>query len=188
MKKKCITCGEVKPLTDFHNRYKDGRLINECKICKNERSLRNARKLWNTEIGFLAYKYSGIKAREKEHKGMSHRCWFTFKEFCGAFEEHKEKLGMRSAWGPHHLPITMIYQGRGRGPKGQRNCGSNLSPDRLDSSKPYTIQNLIFIRSDENLRKKDTTYEDCLTQIKLHEERFMKDKKSTSGDITSPKM
>ena len=173
MKRKCITCGEVKPLTDFHNRYKDGRLINECKICKNERSLRNARKLWNTEIGFLSYKYSGIKAREKEHKGMSHRCWFTFKEFCGAFEEHKEKLGMRSAWGPRHLPMTMTYLGR-RGKKGHKRIKSNMSPDRLDSSKPYTIQNLIFIRNDENLRKKDTTYEDCLTQIKLHEERFIK--------------
>ena len=79
---------------------------------------------------------------------------------------------MRSAWGPHHLPITMIYQGRGRGPKGQRNCGSNLSPDRLDSSKPYTIQNLIFIRSDENVRKNSSSYEDCKIQIRLHEERF----------------
>ena len=61
---------------------------------------------------------------------------------------------MRSAWGPHHLPITMIYRGRSGGQKGEKNCGSNLSPDRLDSSKPYTIQNLIFIRNDENSRKK----------------------------------
>ena len=172
MKKKCITCGEVKPLTDFYN-YKDGYLRNECKICKNTRGLQNVKKLWNTEIGFLGWKYSAIKHREKKHKDMSHQCFFTFKEFYRAFEEHKEKLGMRSAWGPHHLPITMIYQGRSKGQKGQRNLRSNLSPDRLDSCKPYTIQNLIFIRNDENIRKKDTTYEDCLTQIKLHEERFM---------------
>ena len=81
---------------------------------------------------------------------------------------------MRSAWGPHHLPMTMIYQGRSGSPKGQKTLGSNLSPDRLDSFKPYTIQNLIFIRNDENTRKKDTTYEDCVAQIKLHEERFGK--------------
>tara|TARA_R110000824_G_C14830200_1_gene637796 strand:+ start:42 stop:596 length:555 start_codon:yes stop_codon:yes gene_type:complete len=182
MKKKCITCGEVKPFTDFHNQFS-----NECIICKNARSLRNNKKRWSTEIGFLAWKYSSIKNREKKHNDMSHRCCFTFKEFCGAFEEHKEKLGMRSAWGPHHLPITMIYLGGGGGKRPKR-IRSNLSPDRLDSSKPYTIQNLIFIRNDENVRKKDTTYEDCVAQIKLHEERFMKDKKSTSGDITSPKM
>ena len=170
MKKKCNHCGEEKPLTDFHtdNAKTDG-LRGECKICKGK----TTKKRCNTEIGFLQLKYTGIKNREKEHKDMSHRCYFTFKEFCEAFEEHKEKLGMRSAWGPHHLLITMIYLGRGGSRKGQKNLGSNLSPDRLDSSKPYTIQNLIFIRGDENARKKDTTYEDCLTQIKLHEERFI---------------
>lgn len=173
MKKKCITCGEVKPLTDFHNQYTDGRFSNECIICKNARSLRNIKKLWNTEIGFLSAKYSGIKNREKRHKGRNYQCCFTLEEFLAAWEKHKSIYGMRSAWGPHYLPITMMYQGRGRGPKGQRNCGSNMSPDRLDSSKPYTIQNLIFIRNDENLRKKDTTYDDCQAQIKLHEERFI---------------
>ena len=173
MKKKCNTCGEVKPRTDFHN-YKDGHLRNECILCKNARSLRNAKKRWNTEIGFLTCKYLSIKSREKKHKDTSHQCCFTLEEFLAAWEKHKSIYGMRSAWGPHHLPITMIYHGRrGGGQKGQRTCGSNLSPDRLDSSKPYTIQNLIFIRNDENVRKKNTTYEDCLTQIKLHEERFI---------------
>jgi len=104
---------------------------------------------------------------------MSHRCLFTFEEFVEAFKKHLKKHGMRSAWGPHHLPITMIYRGRSGGQKGEKNCGSNLSPDRLDSSRPYTIQNLIFIRNDENVRKKDTTYDDCQAQIKLHEERFI---------------
>ena len=174
MKRKCNTCGEVKPLTDFHNQYTDGRFSNECIICKNARSLRNGKKLWNTEIGFLAWKYRCIKNREQVHKDMSHQCCFTLEEFLAAWEKHKSIYGMRSAWGPHHLPITMIYHGRrGGGQKGQRTCGSNLSPDRLDSSKPYTIQNLIFIRSDENIRKKNTTYEDCFAQIKLHEERFI---------------
>jgi len=173
MKKKCNQCGEVKPLTGFHNRYKDGHFRNECQMCKNARSLRNGKKLWNTEIGFLSWKYSAIKNRARDHKDIKHKCYFTFEEFLAAWEKHKSIYGMRSAWGPHHLPITMIYQGGGGGggQKGQK--GSNLSPDRLDSSKPYTIQNLIFIRADENSRKKDTTYEDCLTQIKLHEERFI---------------
>ena len=103
---------------------------------------------------------------------MNYRCYFTFEEFCEAFEKHKEKLGMRSAWGPRHLPMTRIYLGTKE--NNNKRTGSNLSPDRLDSSKPYTIQNLIFIRNDENSRKKNTTYEDCVAQIKLHEERFGK--------------
>ena len=83
---------------------------------------------------------------------------------------------MRSAWGPgvnhldQHLPITMIYLGENTGAK----TGSNLSIDRLDNNRDYTVQNIIFIRGDENMRKKDTTYQDCLFQIRLHEERFGK--------------
>ena len=169
--RKCISCGEVKPLADFYHRYIDGYVRNECKICKQARNRQNNKKRWNTEIGFLDWKYRGIKHREKENTNVNRRCYFTFEEFCEAFEKHKEKLGMRSAWGPHHLPMTMTYLGR-RGKKAHKRIKSNMSPDRLDSSKPYTIQNLIFIRNDENSRKKNTTYEDCVAQIKLHEERF----------------
>jgi len=99
MKKKCITCGEVKPFTDFHP-YKDGYFRNECIICKNARSVRNIRKLWNTEIGFLSAKYSAIKNREKKHKNRNHQCCFTLEEFLAAWEKHKSIYGMRSAWGP----------------------------------------------------------------------------------------
>ena len=114
-------------------------------------------------------RYSGIKNRERTRQDRRHQCHFTFKEFQEAFEKHKKKHGRNSAWGPHHLPMTMIFKGEGK--KGM--LGSNLSCDRLDTSKPYTIQNLIFIRTDENMRKKDTTYEDCIAQIELHKERFI---------------
>jgi len=175
MKQKCIKCGELKPFTDFYKSKdtKNGRQ-SVCKICWGERGKRNHKKTWNTVIGYLKLRYAGIKKREREG-GMRYRCYFIFKEFCEAFEKHLRKYGMHSAWGPHHLPVTMIYQGRksNGGQKGQKSIRSNLSPDRLDSSKPYTIQNLIFIRTDENLRKKDTSYEDCLTQIELHKERFI---------------
>ncbi len=49
---------------------------------------------------------------------------------------------------------------------------NNISADRLDPLKPYTVQNIIFIRGDENARKRDATYNDCLAQVRLHEERF----------------
>ena len=91
---------------------------------------------------------------------------------------------MRSAWGPgpdrleEHLPITMIRKGKGQlGKKGcikgSKRIPSNLSVDRLDPNLDYTLQNIIFIRSDENHRKNATRYEDCKIQIKLHEERFI---------------
>ena len=164
MKRKCPMCGEVKFIKDFskHKNKKDGLQL-YCKACCSKMEVEYK----STELGYLKDRYRNIST----NRGP--KCCFTFDEFFATWKKHKSIYGMRSAWGPHHLPITMIYQGRGEGPKGQRNCGSNLSPDRLDSSKPYTIQNLIFIRNDENVRKKDTTYEDCLTHIKLHEERFI---------------
>ena len=57
--------------------------------------------------------------------------------------------------------------------KGKRTA-SNLSVDRLDSSKDYTLQNVIFIRNDENRRKNSSSYEDCKIHIKLYEDRFIK--------------
>ena len=174
-KKKCSQCKETKPLVDFY-KHKKGKYgyCSECIIC----SLLYVKKRRNTEAGFLKKKYEDIHTRAKKLGDTKHQCFFTFEEYYNEFKKHKEKYGMRSAWGPHHLPITIIYQGRksntGGMQKGQNHIGSNISSDRLDSSKPYTIQNLIFIRGDENERKKDTTYEDCIAQIKLHEERFGK--------------
>jgi len=171
MKKKCPKCGEVKSLTDFYKdkTRKEGRHP-QCIDC----ILSTIDKKGKTEEGFLRIRYNNII---QTYKKRGHQCYFTFEEFWEAFKKHLKKHGMRSAWGPHHLPMTMIYQGRRNGTrgrrKGQTSIKSNMSADRLDSSKPYTIQNLIFIRNDENSRKKDTTYEDCLTQIKLHEERFI---------------
>tara|TARA_R100001086_G_scaffold224080_1_gene141933 strand:- start:77 stop:637 length:561 start_codon:yes stop_codon:yes gene_type:complete len=175
MKKKCITCGELKPFTDFYKAKDTGNgRQGECIICWATTGERNHKRVWNTKIGYLKMRYAGIKKREREGP-LRYRCYFTFKEFCEAFEKHLKKYGMRSAWGPHHLTMTQVYQGRkGNKGKGKRSNPGNMSPDRLDSSKPYTLQNLIFIRSDENIRKKDTSYEDCLTHIKLHEERFIK--------------
>ena len=180
MKKKCPKCGEVKSLTDFYKdkTSKDGHHVH-CINC----ILLSINKRGKTEEGFLRRRYNNILQAHKHFKGdkkRAHQCYFTFEEFLAAWEKHKSIYGMRSAWGPHHLPITMTHQvreGLGKGCKNrgltQIQCKSNLSAHRLDSSKPYTIQNLIFIRNDENNRKKDTSYEDCKIQMRLHEERFI---------------
>ena len=180
VKKKCTKCGEVKSLKNYY-KYKGVRKgpRSQCRECERKGLIEYR----NTEIGYLKTRYNNMHRNFKNHRGRYNKRLFTFDEFHAAFEKHKNIYGMRSAWGPgidhleQHLPITMITQGtkRANGKKAPREW-SNLSADRLDSSKDYTIQNLIFIRSDENLRKKDTSYKDCKIQIRLHEERFMKKK------------
>jgi len=182
MKKKCLKCGEVKSLTDFpkDKSRKDG-LHPYCKNCTNEGITKHK----NTEEGYLKMRYDGMNANESRTRrhGRKSKCHFTFDEFLAAWEKHKSIYGMKSAWGPginnleQHLPLTMIQKGEGQigktgSTKGAKLIGSNLSVDRLDPDRDYTIQNIIFIRGDENARKKNTSYEDCKIQMRLHEERF----------------
>ena len=180
-KKKCTLCGEVKLVTKFNKRKKNG-FSSYCKKCNNKKRTEDR----NTERGFLFQRYNSMNSTDKNRRwGRKKKCHFTREEFFVAWEKHKSVYGMRSAWGPgidnleQHLPVTMIQLGNGqigkKGlPKGGKKIGSNLSVDRLDSNRDYTLQNIIFIRADENERKKHTTYEDCKIQIRLHEERFIK--------------
>ena len=176
--KKCTTCGEENFVKNFFKSkmHKDG-LDNRCKNCRNAQKT----KFRNTEIGFLRKLYSNIKDRCRIG---SHKCHFTFNEFHTAFEKHKSIYGMRSAWGlgidhlEQHLPITIICLGNGQKgkkgvAKGTKRIASNLSVDRLDSNMDYTLQNLIFIRFDENTRKHSSSYKDCKIHMRLHEERFI---------------
>jgi len=178
MKKKCPKCKNIKSSEDFAKRSlsKDG-LQCWCDDCLKE----HRKEIQSTEIGFLKKKYCDIKKRCRRD---NRECYFTLDEFLTAFEKHKSIYGMKSAWGPgvdnleQHLPITRIYIGNGHKghtgvTKGTKKIASNLSVDRLDSNLGYTLQNLIFIRSDENARKHSSSYEDCKIQIKLHEERFI---------------
>ena len=180
MNKKCPRCGEVKPLTLFYidKRNKDGYQY-YCKKCLNSQM----NKYINTERGFLKKRYHSLKSKQRKSTSGA-ECYFTFDEFLAAFDKHKSIYGMRSAWGPgpdrleEHLPITMIQEGKGelgkRGSiKGLKVIASNLSVDRLDPNLDYTLQNIIFIRYDENRRKADSSYSDCKIQIKLHEQRFI---------------
>ena len=178
MKKKCSKCGEVKSLEDFtyNIRAKDGH-HEQCKKCNHDKRAKKR----NTEIGFLKMRYDGILTRCRLD---NRKCHFTFDEFLTAFKKHKSIYGMRSAWGPginnleQHLPMKMIHAANGQVglkgcAKGTKRILSNLSVDRLDPNRGYTIQNLIFIRFDENARKHSSSYEDCKIHIRLHEERFI---------------
>ena len=165
--KKCSQCSEVKPFTDFpkDRTTKDGTHA-ACRVCK---------KKWmkmyrNTERGYLTRIYKDMR---REHK-----VYFTIVELQEAFEKHKNIYGMKSAWGPgpnhlhQHLPVTIIT--KMNGDAGLVITASNLSVDRLDSNREYTLQNIIFIRCDENRRKNNSSYNDCKIHMRLHEERFIK--------------
>ena len=171
--KKCTQCGEVKPLTHYYEEKRGKTQRSECADCFCRRSS----KYNNTEKGYLNVKYQSMTRRRADsEKRRTNKRFLTFDELLAEFEKHKSIYGMKSAWGPgpdhldQHLPMTMILPGNAD--KKAKRIRSNLSIDRLDNNLDYTIQNIIFIRGDENVRKRDTTYEDCKIQIRLYEERF----------------
>tara|TARA_R110002167_G_scaffold81376_1_gene222846 strand:+ start:31 stop:645 length:615 start_codon:yes stop_codon:yes gene_type:complete len=185
---KCSKCGEIKSFKDFskHKANKNN-LQSWCRKCSST----GVTQYRNTEIGYLRMRYGSMRASEFRNRvhGRKNKCLLTFDEFLAAWKRHKSIYGMKSAWGPginnleQHLPVTMVHKVGGQGGKlkGSKQTGSNLSVDRLDPNQDYTLQNIIFIRADENDRKKHTTYSDCLIQIKLHDERFKND--STTGRL-----
>ena len=185
---KCRICGKVQILqedfylaTDYSSGYE-----NKCKKCtikirqkrrkdpeiKEKDRVQGVRER-STEHGFLRRLSNSMRYRFAKTGKLQHKCFITLQELKKAFSRHKAQWGMHSAWGPYHLEITMIVT-KNKTKVGTVKTRSNLSVDRLDPRKPYTIQNIIFIRVDENNRKKDSTYEDCCTQKQLHEERFIK--------------
>ena len=134
----------------------------------------------STPKGFLKMIY--LRLDRKDSTGHPEgRRRLTFEEFVTAWKKHLSIYGMRSAWGPgpdqldQHLPITMTVKGDGSWARKEgKRTQSNLSIDRLDSNIDYTVQNIIFIRSDENARKSSSSYEDCKIHMRLYEERFIK--------------
>ena len=175
--KKCSKCRKVRSLVAFckTKANKDG-LSYVCRECSRIRIC----DYLQTERGYLAKRYRDMKRNDKSRPSTV-KCYISLDELYAAFEKHKSIYGMRSAWGPginyldQHLPITMIVNGDSAWSKGKgKRVASNLSVDILDSNRDYTLQNIIFIRNDENARKKNTSYEDCKIHMRIHEERFIK--------------
>ena len=173
--KKCSKCGEVKSANAFsYYSISKKQKHAQCKKCSNLYFTAYR----NTEKGYLKTLYCGFNRTDRTR---IRTCYFTFEEFEREFEKHRSIYGMRSAWGPgvnhldKHLPITMSAKGDSAWSRGGgKRTASNLSVDRLDSNRDYTLQNIIFIRCDENARKHSSSYEDCKIQIRLYEERFIK--------------
>lgn len=49
---------------------------------------------------------------------------------------------------------------------------TNISVDRLDSDQPYTLKNIIFIRWDINLSKRDLSIKHMKKILELYNQKF----------------
>ena len=97
----------------------------------------------NSEWGYLMGLWNGIK---KHHTNL------TKEQFFKLAYAHKEKMGgWRSGYNGEQM--TMQRLGSLNGKKQQKPCPMNVSVDRLDNSRIYSYDNIIFCTWKENNHK-----------------------------------
>ena len=165
--KNCFSCKIEKPIDQFYKGHRS------CMICRQkinkEHRLNNKEKYSertykknNSEIGFLNKKLSTLFAPSIiKTRGFTPEC--TKEEIKKYFYEYVEKYGRNCFYcrEPWTYISTKHNIGNGRGlPKGThlKKYIKNLSFDRLNSSKTYTIDNLVFCCTECNLSKKDISF------------------------------
>jgi hypothetical protein len=124
----------------------------------------------NSERGYLVCLHADMYKKRKRMNRKPIECSITKKEFFEQWMLHKEKMGgiFCEYTG---LPMTHINNYK---KKEKKDTSANISIDRLDNSKPYTIENIVFCRNDFNNRKNQILIEDCKKILKVYEERKRK--------------
>ena len=136
---------------------------------------RAKKRLNDSEFNFMKSRYARIKHQEKfsktKYDNKIYKCCFSFEEFLKTWEAHKiDHGGVFCAITGE--PMTMVGL-NDKGKKYQRNW-SNVSVDRIDSDKPYTIQNIIFVTWEVNRSKQDLPIKHMKKFISIYEDRFVK--------------
>lgn len=156
--------------SDHTSNYKN--LSKEKKLEIFERA---RKRLNNNEFHFMKSRYARIKHQEKfsntKFENELYKCFFSFEEFLTLWESHKIKYG-----GPicaiSGKKMTMIAL-NDKDKKYKRNW-LNVSVDRIDSNKPYTLQNIIFVTWEVNCSKKNISIDHMKKFISIYEDRFIK--------------
>ena len=144
-----------------------------------EKKLENfekARKRLNdNETTFMKSRFDRIASQEKHSRtkfdNKIYKCCFSFEEFLKAWEVHKmDHGGIFCAITGESMTMIGLND---KNKKYKRNW-SNVSVDRIDSDKPYTIQNIIFVKWEVNRSKQDLSIKHMKKFISIYEDRFVK--------------
>jgi len=119
----------------------------------------------SSEGGFLTNRITVLFTPSKiKSRGIIPSC--TKQEIKDFFYEYVKKYGRNCFYckEPWTYVVNKYIGGNGRNNKSDKgksraNKIKNLSIDRLDSSKTYSIDNIIFCCVECNLRKKDITFD-----------------------------
>jgi len=148
--KTCRICGEIKPLSFYHQRKDSGRFRTECSKCKS-----TLHRKW--------YEKNEIKAKENSKKlrindqrrALLNSCKSSARNKNLAFNLTLEDIVIPEVCPFLEIKLTNI-QGSGF-------IGSNASVDRIDPTKGYVNGNIQIISRKANHMKLNASSEELLT-------------------------
>jgi hypothetical protein len=131
-----------------------------------EKYLKLNKKYLNNEVAWIKNLFSSIKrrtfakdtTRQRKISLGHYDLHFTKEQFIQAWEDHKKKYG--GMYCGYTGELMTHYRSDLRDPL--RNQSSNISVDRIDPEKPYTLSNIIFCTVKFNNKKGSIGYKDCL--------------------------
>jgi hypothetical protein len=148
------------------------------KNLSEEEKLKNfnkAKDRLSDEYKYMESRYNILKQRYKNNKHSiknridMYTCDFTMEQFLNHWEEHKKRYdGLVCAISG----LSMTHIGLNESSNKYKRNWSNISVDRLDSDQPYTLKNIIFIRWDINLSKRDLSIKHMKKILSLYEEKI----------------
>ena len=180
-KKMCTQCKETFPRDDQHFYKRPHHSVKnyasfdaECIRCNNKRTNEYKRKnkerirLYNvkykeTERGYFKELWQSVRK-------SAHGCELkTYEEFFDCWLEQQKTYGTRCPY--LNVEMTRI---KGQNPHtvGGKKTLTNISKDRIDSSLPYSKQNLMFCSWEANNKKGSVTPEIAKAFLKFFKERY----------------
>ena len=158
--KKCSKCKITKNITEFYRRpeRKKGEAVrSSCKVCDRIKK----EKYYSTEEGFMKKLFASLNDRKVSTKrNIGHSVDFNKEEFLELWREYKNKYGM-----------TCFYTGVSLDFIKSPYRGNQVSVDRLDNSKGYSKNNIVFCSARANLLKHSVSIDMCRKILALYEER-----------------
>ena len=119
-----------------------------------------AKKHRNSEKGFLQALWQDIKRKSHSFK--------DFDDFYNHWLQQKKIYGMTCPATGVEMTMKALFNEKGK----RHRCGTNLSKDRILSSREYNHQNLIFTCWDYNKAKNAMTPKMAKTYLKIVKERY----------------
>tara|TARA_E500000081_G_scaffold146811_1_gene170290 strand:- start:232 stop:843 length:612 start_codon:yes stop_codon:yes gene_type:complete len=150
--KKCTTCKEIKDVFKFHwkNYNKKGKFIyrlqGQCGECRKKQK---EKKYSSDPHSYVYRKLQQIIQESATQRKSRKPCSLSLVDFLNIWQAQYEKTKLICPVSGEQMTFTA----------GQGKIYTNISVDRIDSSKNYEYGNVIFVCLMVNLMKGDMSYE-----------------------------